>query len=671
MTRLFFCFLALIALGGVADQAYAQKVRAGEYVAYEVETNHPYARSGASVPELTRVDVVSHPGATFISIHFSRFDLARGDFVVISSPDESQQRVYTDLGRDGLGRSEEGFFATHVKGDVAIVELYTAGAGPDAKPGYGYAIDFIGRGYNNQEIQEFWDLGLGEEMELPEPQNQESLCTSDDTLEAKCYQTSEASAYDESRSLVRLLITKSNGQFWCTGWLLGCEGHVMTNEHCIETQSQASNTDFEFMAEGSSCATNCRSGGACAGTIEATGATVVSIDSALDYSLVLPDTSTGFNTDLSTTYGYMQLRASGAVLNERIYLPQHPAGWGKRIALASTYPGDPNGFPQVASTNEFPCSGGPGDVGYWADTQGGSSGSPVLGYSDNLVIALHHCRGSNFCSGGGNDDPNRGVPIGAIISDLGSLIPDCATGASCAYSINPGNANYTESGGAGSVSVSADSGCAWTAVSNDNWITVTSGAAGSGNGSVGYSVAANASGARVGSITIAGNSFIVNQDGATGSWVILSNDNFESGFGTFNDGGSDCRRSANDASFAHQGTYCIRLRDNSGAASSMFSDPFNLSGPGYTELRIQFWAQVVSFEGVENFFVEYWDGSSWNVVADFVVDVDFTENTFFNPEIIINSGAYAFPTNAQVRIRCDASGNGDRAYFDEVILSAR
>ena len=246
-------------------------------------------------------------------------------------------------------------------------------------------------------------------------------------------------------------------------------------------------------------------------------------------------------------------------------------------------------------------------------------------------------------------------------------------GLSCSYSINPTSASYDENGGSGSVAVTAGAGCAWTAVSNDGWITVTSGASGNGNGSVGYSVAANAStSARVGTITIAGNTFTVNQDGApTGSWVTLTNDNFESGFGSFNDGGSDCRRSANDASFAHQGTYCIRLRDNSGVASSMFSDPLDLDGPGYSELRVQFWAYVVSFENNENFFVEYWNGSSWTVIADFVVDVDFTENGFFNPEVIIDSGSVNFVSNAQVRIRCDASGNNDRVYIDEVVVSAR
>lgn len=95
------------------------------------------------------------------------------------------------------------------------------------------------------------------------------------------------------------------------------------------------------------------------------------------------------------------------------------------------------------------------------------------------------------------------------------------TSGSCSYSINPTNQSFTSSGGSNSVNVTAGNGCNWTAVSNDAWITVTSGSNGSGNGTVNYTVAANAGSARTGTITIAGQTFTVNQSGTTGG----SNDN--------------------------------------------------------------------------------------------------------------------------------------------------
>jgi len=58
-------------------------------------------------------------------------------------------------------------------------------------------------------------------------------------------------------------------------------------------------------------------------------------------------------------------------------------------------------------------------MAYRADTQGGSSGSPVVAYGDHQVIALHHCGGSTM---------NTGVLIEQVISTLGPNLPASAIG---------------------------------------------------------------------------------------------------------------------------------------------------------------------------------------------------------------------------------------------------
>ena len=109
------------------------------------------------------------------------------------------------------------------------------------------------------------------------------------------------------------------------------------------------------------------------------------------------------------------------------------------------------------------------------------------------------------------------------------LPSDC--GGTCSYSINPTSSSQPAGGGSGSVSVTAGTGCAWTAVSNSGFITITSGSSGSGNGTVNYSVAANtSSSSRSGTMTIAGITFTVNQAGTGGGGTqLIVNPGFESG----------------------------------------------------------------------------------------------------------------------------------------------
>ncbi|MBF0606313.1 MAG: VCBS repeat-containing protein [Magnetococcales bacterium] len=85
---------------------------------------------------------------------------------------------------------------------------------------------------------------------------------------------------------------------------------------------------------------------------------------------------------------------------------------------------------------------------------------------------------------------------------------------SCTYTMTPTNKNLASTGGSDSISVTANTGCAWTASSNAAWITITSSSSGSGNGTVTYTVAANTGTTyRTGTMTIAGQTFTVTQDG--------------------------------------------------------------------------------------------------------------------------------------------------------------
>jgi hypothetical protein len=85
----------------------------------------------------------------------------------------------------------------------------------------------------------------------------------------------------------------------------------------------------------------------------------------------------------------------------------------------------------------------------------------------------------------------------------------------CSYRLSPAAQSLGPDGGAASFNVTAPEGCAWSAASQVAWITVAAGGTGSGEGTVGLTVAANPGAERVGTVTIGGQVFTVTQAAAT------------------------------------------------------------------------------------------------------------------------------------------------------------
>jgi hypothetical protein len=170
----------------------------------------------------------------------------------------------------------------------------------------------------------------------------------------------------------------------------------------------------------------------------------------------------------------------------------------------------------ISPTNQsFDSSGGIGSVD--VTTQSSCNWTAI---SNKSWITI-----TSGSSGTGNGMVNYSVSVNAETSQrtgtltiAGQTFAITQGGIICAYAISPTNQSFDSSGGIGSVSVTAQSGCPWTATSNDSWITITSGSSGTGNGTVNYSVSANAeTSQRTGTITIAGETFTVTQEGISTS----------------------------------------------------------------------------------------------------------------------------------------------------------
>ena len=99
-----------------------------------------------------------------------------------------------------------------------------------------------------------------------------------------------------------------------------------------------------------------------------------------------------------------------------------------------------------------------------------------------------------------------------------------AGAAACTYSISPATTNVTDAAASGTVTVTTQTGCAWTATSTSSYLTFQNGTGRTGSGTVTFNIAANtATTARTASSTVAGQTFTVSQAAATAACTYAIN----------------------------------------------------------------------------------------------------------------------------------------------------
>lgn len=378
-----------------AEGYLPKPVQVGDVLPITLASDHPYNPVGATgvVFEQEFYNKNSH----YIKLYFERFDLAPGDYIELVGMNSGERVVYSQRGKivDRSGTMISAFWSQIIFDERVRLRLYSQGGSNH----YGFELSQVAYGYPEAVVQE--RLGL------------KTICGTDDKENIVCYQGT--AMYDKGRAVCRLFI---GGGGACTGWLLGCDGHVMTNNHCIGAVSDAQNTDFVFNYEFTSCAGTTNA----AFNVAASTSTFIKTSTSLDYTLVqLP-------TNPTPAYGFLSLSSIAPILNDRIYIVGHPGGRRKEITVRTDQGGitAPTGL-NYAAVDQVTTSG----IRYFADTEGGSSGSPVLSYNSNLVVAIHNtgsCTAGNGSSGRsdrliadiGTDMPNCGIDSG------GTAVPTCS-----------------------------------------------------------------------------------------------------------------------------------------------------------------------------------------------------------------------------------------------------
>lgn len=376
--------LLVILAGGAASALAQAPLRMGEVRPQRTETPHPYPVGAESRPVVWSDRVVS-PGATFLRIHFTGLSLAPGDYVTVADPEEKQ--VWTYSGRGPHADGDVWSFA--VDGDTALVRIH-GGRGA----GHGYLIDAVGHGTRSMD---------------PVP---ELICGTDGREDVACHSPEIDAA---QRPVARLLWIKGNLILACTGWLVAGSNPdtLITNQHCISKKPEVRSLQATFNLQRTACG-----GGTSAATTNYAGGALLSSNNlnlrgqreGLDYTLLT------LQGNPEATWGELTPTTKSVAAGDLIWFIQHPGGGPKTVGYwddsSHTVRCD------VATVGQTYGGSAPGSqTGYACDSEGGSSGSPIVDPGTGRVIALHHF--GNVVVGG---CLNAGTAMSRICADTGSLL---------------------------------------------------------------------------------------------------------------------------------------------------------------------------------------------------------------------------------------------------------
>ncbi len=337
---LILCLILTAAAMGVHSQGAFAKRLIGETVGVDFKTEHPYD-PGEAPPEVVSYFEIEMPGATFVTVHFSGFSINPGDVVEIH---DASGRLIQSITSESPGKSD--FWSFAAGGEVVHVALIST----DAQGGaYGFDIDQAGYGFASP--------------------SKRSICGNNDLVDIECHNGTPQ--YDRSRALGWMKFMEGGRWYGCTGFLVSGTGHFLSAGHCVENETDFETLQVQFDYQKKEC------GGA-----ELAESRLFYGDRFLtDVNEELVDLDAAMMTlagDPQDIYGFLELDPRDVVLDEIIYVPQ--------FANHNPMTYDEGPVVETRLTYIVPDA----DFGYWADTQGGSSGAPVLSMTDHKVVGIHH-----------------------------------------------------------------------------------------------------------------------------------------------------------------------------------------------------------------------------------------------------------------------------------------
>ena len=358
---------------------------------------------------LTWSFAVRVPGATALRLHLTGVDLPRGAALYVYNDATKQAQAFGPYTAKGPNRNGDLFTHT-VFGDQIFLQLVQPQASARVPSFRVASVGVMGQRfllprYTPQGTLDIKNAVVGAAS---------SLCSfnADCIVNADC-QTNNAVS-DAKQAVASILFQSGGGYYICTGGLISHNGdsnvipYFLTAHHCINKGSEASSVETYFDYTTTCNSPNCTQ--PYNNTGDTVGSTILATGSSSDYSL-LQLSSTPTTADGVTAYlGWSATDISSS--STHLYRISHPQGAPQAYSE------------QTVSTSAGTCRTLPrGSFIYSRDTvggtEGGSSGSPVVNGSGQIVGQLYGACGTNLndvC-----DSANNATVDGAFAASFPNL----------------------------------------------------------------------------------------------------------------------------------------------------------------------------------------------------------------------------------------------------------
>ncbi|TYZ59414.1 hypothetical protein PybrP1_001035 [[Pythium] brassicae (nom. inval.)] len=345
---------------------------------------------------------VKQAKAAALQLHFASINLA-GHKLIVSAPNGSFAQEFS---------SESALHNVTTKtipGSTAKISFQPSALNTRTSAGVAVAgscdSKLMRPSFTLDKVSAFWS----QQMKV----KKEAICGKNTVKNPTCL---GGDMYAKSKAVMHLMQGAADGKIYvCTAWLWGNIGYIITNNHCIQDSTELLSATFEFQ-EDIGCDDdysfhNCKFDGALIGFMDLR---FVKTSTVHDYSLLMIRNPRLAN-QIVQKYGYLKLQRAPVKVGDQIYIPQHPNGNAKKIAST-----DDDSDTSVAKIIAVGASASDGTttfgglVQYAADTDHGSSGSPVISRTSNAVVGLHRLAGN--CA-------NSGTSADSLISELDMFLP--------------------------------------------------------------------------------------------------------------------------------------------------------------------------------------------------------------------------------------------------------